>query len=96
MDYTAENYTAENYTAGNYTAGFTSPYGDSSFPKEEKLCRMLAKVRAFQYLLFAPTLFGVEARTSLDPFLRFNLTVAVEVGTQVTMSADTTSGIIPQ
>ena len=57
---------------------------------------MLAKVRAFQYLLFAPTLLGVEARTSLDPFLRFNLTVAVEVGTQVTMSADTTSGIIPQ
>ena len=32
---------------------------------------MLAKVRAFQYLLFAPTLFGVEARTSFDPFLRF-------------------------
>ena len=81
------------YCAGR-NAGHNFPYEKGDVLGYRK--PGLAKVRAFQYLLFAPTLFGVEARTSLDPFLRFNLTVAVEVGTQVTMSADTTSGIIPQ
>lgn len=40
--------------------------------------------------------FHLKARTCLDPFLRFYLSVSVQVGTQVTMPANAAAEIVTQ